>query len=78
MESPVTLAEAQSALAAYLAANEAVANSQSYSYQGRTLTRQDAAEIRNNIQYWSGQVALKQARAAGVRGPRRTFVRWDS
>lgn len=56
--SGITLANAEAQLALWLAADAAVASNQSYSINtggsARQLTRADAAEIRNNIEYWDG------------------------
>ncbi len=52
----ITLAQATAQLTAWLAADTAVATGQSYSIAGRALTRPNAAEIRENIQLWDGQV----------------------
>lgn len=53
----ITLAHAEDQLAAWLAADAAVASNQSYTIDTggakRTVTRADAAEIRNNIEYWN-------------------------
>jgi len=49
----ITLAQAEAKLAAWMAADDAVASGQSYSIGGRSLTRANAAEIRNNIDYWN-------------------------
>jgi hypothetical protein len=53
----ITLATAQARLDAWLAADEAVARNQSYSVAGRSLTRANASEIRENISYWEQKVA---------------------
>lgn len=55
----ITLAQAEAELALWLAADAAVSSNQSYSISsgggsGRQLTRADALEIRNNIDYWNG------------------------
>lgn len=52
----ITLAQAETQLTAWLAASEKVASGQAYSIGGRSLTRADAKEIRNNITYWNGMV----------------------
>lgn len=52
----ITLAQAQTHLDAWLAADVAVANSQSYSIGGRSLTRADSKEIKGNIKYWNDRV----------------------
>lgn len=53
----ITIAHAETQLALWLAADAAVASNQSYSISSgggssRQLTRADALEIRNNIEYW--------------------------
>jgi len=50
---PVSLADAQTALSAWVAADLAVAGGQSYAIGSRILTRVDADEIRKSINYWS-------------------------
>jgi len=52
----ITLIQAQEQLDAYLAASIAVSKGQSYSIDGRALTRANAAEIRNCIEFWDRQV----------------------
>ncbi len=64
----ITLAQAETNLAAWLAASEAVAKSQAYSIAGRTLTRTNAAEIREQIDYWDKKVKNLSRGGIGVRG----------
>jgi len=52
----ITLAQAQAKLTAWMAADAAVASGQSYTIGGRSLTRAQSAEIRNNIDYWEAKV----------------------
>lgn len=52
----ITKAQAETQLAAWLAADTAVASGQSYSIAGRSLTRANAREIRENITYWDAKV----------------------
>lgn len=52
----ITLTQAQAQLDAYLAASLAVAKGQSYSIDGRAVTKADARVIRENITHWSGEV----------------------
>jgi len=52
----ITLVQAETQLAAWLAADTAVATGQSYSIGGRSLTRANAKEIRENITYWNAWV----------------------
>ena len=53
----LTLAQAQTALDAWIAADIAVAKGQSYSMNGRSLTLANAKEIREQIQYWERRVS---------------------
>lgn len=66
----ITLAQAQAQLDAWMSASLAVANGQSYTINGRSLTRANSAEIRENIKFWNDQVnALGQTtRKRKVRG----------
>jgi hypothetical protein len=70
----ITLAQAQAQLDTWLAASTAVASSQSYEIpQGggqRKLTRADAAEIRQQVDFWDTKVKSLTSAAAG--GRRRT------
>lgn len=64
----ITLAQAETQLAAWLAADTAVALGQSYSVGARSLTRANAREIRENIDYWEGKVKkLSSNPTGGVR-----------
>lgn len=70
----ITLEQAQTQLATWMAASVAVASSQSYEIETgngrRKLQRADAAEIRRMIEFWDGQVKTLTPSAAG--GRRRT------
>lgn len=48
----LTAAQSETQLAAYLAAETAVLAGQSYSINGRTLTRANLNEIQQGIQIW--------------------------
>jgi len=52
----ITQAQAEAKLAEWLAADTAVASGQSYTISGRTLTRANAKEIRENIEFWDRKV----------------------
>lgn len=52
----ITLQQAQSQLDMWIAADQAVASAQSYEIAGRKLTRADAAEITNKIEFWAKKV----------------------
>lgn len=64
----ITLAQAEAKLATWLAADDAVATNQSYTINGRSLNRTNAAEIRQNITYWQDQIERLERKA----GTRRT------
>jgi len=52
----IALSEAQDQLTTWLAASKAVASGQSYSIAGRSLSRVNATEIRQQIDYWESKV----------------------
>lgn len=64
----ITLAQAESKLTEWLAADTAVATGQAYSIAGRTLTRADAKVIRDNIEYWNRMVQRLTRGGIKVRG----------
>jgi hypothetical protein len=51
--SGITLAIAEAKLTEWLAADTAVASGQSVQVAGKTLTRANSKEIRDNIKYWN-------------------------
>ena len=53
----ITLETAQKHLDAWLEAEMAVTNAQSYTIGSRTLTKANLAEIRKAIEYWSDKIA---------------------
>lgn len=61
----ITLAQAESQLVVWLEASTAVASGQSYSIAGRSLTRANAGEIRETIEFWDRQV--KRLSRGGIR-----------
>ena len=61
----ITLEQAEAKLTAWMSADDAVASGQSYSISGRSLTRADASEIRDNIIFWDKQV--KRLTRGGIR-----------
>lgn len=72
----ITLEVAQAQLTVWLAASTAVASGQEYEIDAgngsrRRLKRVDAAEIREQLNYWSGMVARLTPSGAG--GRRRTY-----
>lgn len=66
----ITLEQAQARLNDWLEADAAVARNQSYTIGTRTLTRANAYQIRENIDYWQKKVEAISARGAGGRRPR--------
>lgn len=63
----ITLAQAELHLSSWLAADTAVAQGQAYTINGRSLTRADAAEIRENIEYWNNMVQRLNRSNGGIR-----------
>jgi len=61
----ISLAQAQAQLDAYLAAENAVLNSQSYEIAGRKLTRADLDSIQRGIATWNSRVINLTNRASG-------------
>lgn len=64
----ITLEHAEAQLALWIAADTAVASSQSYEINGRKLTRADATAIRENITFWNSWV--QKLDRSTRRGPR--------
>lgn len=52
----LTLAQAQAQLDVWLAASTAVASGQAYSVGGLSLSRVNAKEIRDSINFWEAKV----------------------
>lgn len=50
---PITEQQASDQLQLWISADAAVASGQSYTINGRTLSRANADEITDKIQYWS-------------------------
>lgn len=63
----ITLAQAETQLAAYMEAETKVLRGQSYTIGSRQLTRADLKDIREGIAYWNGKVIELNNGAAGVR-----------
>lgn len=61
----ITLAQAQSQLDAYLAAEIAVLSGQEYTIAGRRLVRADLANIQAGIRTWSAKVEDLTLKASG-------------
>lgn len=69
----ITLAQAQTQLTAYLAAETAVLTGQRYEIAGRMLQRADLAQIRDGITAWDARVKALSVAATG-RSRSRTVV----
>lgn len=69
----ITLEQAQAQLNAWVAADMAVSQKQTYRIADRQLTYADAAAITAKIEYWSGKVDALTRRASG-RTRARTIV----
>jgi hypothetical protein len=69
----ITLAQAETQLTLYLAAESAVLTGQSYEIAGRKLTRAALGEIRNGITTWDARVKQLSQRASG-RSRARTII----
>lgn len=61
----ITLEQAQTKLTLWLEADDLVATGQGYSIEGRSLTRADAEEIRENITFWDNKVKELTENAGG-------------
>lgn len=73
----MTATIAQTHLDAWLAADLAVAKGQSYSIQGRSLSRVDAETIKAQIAYWQGVINSLNAEAAGNKSPGVSIAKWS-
>lgn len=69
----ITLAQAQTQLNAYLAAETAVLSGQSYEIAGRKLSRADLDSIQIGVNTWNARVVTLTNQAAG-RSRSRTVV----
>lgn len=63
--SGITLAQAQSQLDAYLAAETTVLSGQAYSIAGRQMTRADLKAIQSGISIWNERVQSLTRRSQG-------------
>lgn len=72
MSSGITLAQAQTQLDAYLAAETAVLTSQEYRIAGRLFRRADLPAIQEGIRIWNERVQALTNKAQG-RGRSRTI-----
>lgn len=65
----ITLSDAQAHLDAWTNADLALSMGQSYSIGSRTLTRNNAVEVRSSISFWQRVVTTLQAEAANNTQP---------
>ena len=63
----ITLTQAEEQLALWIAANTAVASGQEYTIGSRSLSRVDAAEIREQLQFWDAKVKELTRGTTGMR-----------
>jgi len=63
----ITLTQAEAKLTLWMAANDAVASGQQYTIGSRSLSRVDAAEIREQIQFWDAKVKELTRGTTGMR-----------
>lgn len=64
----ITLAIAEAQLSSWLAASTAVAQGQAYTIGSRSLSRANAKEIRENIEFWNSKVLrLADGSGGGIR-----------
>ena len=63
----ITLSQAEAALAIWVAADLAVSSGQSYAIGSRQLTRVDASEITEKLQFWDGKVKELSRGTTGMR-----------
>lgn len=74
----ITLKTAQKHLDAWLEAEMAVTNAQSYTIGSRTMTKASLGEIRKSIDYWQGKVnVLENMAKTGGRNRVRCVVPRD-
>lgn len=66
----ITLQQAETQLAAYLAAETAVLSGQAYTIGGRSLTRANLVDIRAGIDAWDSRVKQLSAKLTGGRRSR--------
>lgn len=72
----LTLDQAEVKLNEWMAADTALQNGQTVKYGERFLTRADAAEVRNNIDYWQRKCQVLSADVSGFGRSRTVTPRW--
>jgi len=78
MPPAITLIEAQEQLSEWLKASRATATGLEYTIKGRQLIRNDGAEIRQQINYWTGIVSgLQAGKSKSIGGVRIHRAKWE-
>lgn len=72
----ISLAQATAQLQLWIDADASTATGQSYTINGRTLTRANATEITTKIQYWSSVESQLQRVANGKSGMNVSLARF--
>jgi hypothetical protein len=67
----ITLAQAETKLAAYLAAEEKILLGQKVEIDGQALTRSNLADVQKGVELWNSRVRTLSAQSSG-RGRMRT------
>ena len=72
----ITLTQAETQLAAYVAAETKVLQGQAYEISGRRLTRANLAEIRDGMDFWDRKVKELTNTSSGFGRSRTIAPRW--
>jgi len=72
----ITLAQAESQLAAYIEAETKVLQGQAYEISGRRLTRANLSEIRDGMDFWDHKVKELTNSSSGIGRSRTVAPRW--
>ena len=62
----ITLAQAESKLTTWLAAIDAIATGQSYSFAGRSLSRANLSDAQAQVEYWDRMVKKLSKSGGGI------------
>jgi len=73
----MTKTEAETHLAAWIAADTAISVGKAYTIGNRALTRADAAEVKDKITYWNRTVKALASEAAGHSNPGVRIATWN-
>jgi hypothetical protein len=72
----LTLDQAEAKLAEWMAADTELQNGQTVKFGERFLTRADAAEVRQNIDYWQQKCQALTAASSGLGRSRTVTPNW--